>query len=97
MPDQSRIDTLRTLELAPRGLFIDGRFRVACCALVAKYMRPDAVVAIHDYRHRKHYHAVETLMRPIAEAGEMTLFVRRRDVTVRDAERLFETMKLDAH
>lgn len=77
--------------------FIDGRFRVACCALVAKYMRPDAVVAIHDYRHRKHYHAVETLMRPVAEAGEMTLFVRRRDVTVRDAERLFEAMKLDAH
>lgn len=27
MPDQSRIDTLRTLELAPRGLFIDGTFR----------------------------------------------------------------------
>lgn len=29
MLDQSRIDALRTLELAPRGLFIDGRFRDA--------------------------------------------------------------------
>lgn len=29
MPDQSRIDALRALELAPRGLFIDGTFRDA--------------------------------------------------------------------
>ncbi|BBE71412.1 glycosyltransferase family 2 protein [Oharaeibacter diazotrophicus] len=74
---------------------IDGRFRVACAAMVAGAMAADAVVAIHNYRPRPHYHVVETVLRPIAETGELTLFVRRRDVDADTIAALFADHRAD--
>lgn len=98
---QERLDNYH-LGLADRvtrdvDLFlIDGRFRVACAAMIAGAMATDAVVAIHNYRSRGHYHAIEKVLRPIAEAGELTLFVRRRDVDADVVAEVFSEYRADA-
>ncbi len=74
---------------------IDGRFRVACFALAAKYMPADGILACHDYRSRPHYHVVEKIARPIAEAGDLTLFARRSATTAYDCEAIYDKAKFD--
>jgi len=97
---QDRLDNYH-LGLADRitgdvDLFlIDGRFRVACATMVAGAMAPDAVVAVHNYRSRPHYHAIETVLRPVAEVGELTLFVRRSDVDADTVGALFADHRAD--
>ena len=76
-------------EHAPRDFdlcFVDGRFRVACFLSCLKYTASDTVVCIHDYRMRPYYHGIEEFARPIAEAENLTAFVRRRGIDVHTLE-----------
>ncbi|MGE0232967.1 MAG: hypothetical protein AB7O39_00900 [Flavobacteriaceae bacterium] len=59
---------------------VDGRFRVACFLTALAWLDRDAILAVHDYRSRPEYHVVERFARPIAEAEDMTMFVRRAGV-----------------
>jgi hypothetical protein len=60
---------------------VDGRFRVACFCQIMTRMPSDIVVGVHDYRSRKNYHVVEAFARPIAEASDLTFFVRKNGVS----------------
>lgn len=56
---------------------VDGRFRVACALQALLALPADAVIGLHDYRNRAHYHVIEHFARPIAEVETLTFFVRR--------------------
>lgn len=57
---------------------VDGRFRVACFLQAVRHLRPGSVIGIHDYRSRtRKYQVVETFGRIIAEAEDLSFFVRR--------------------
>lgn len=58
---------------------VDGRFRISCFLEALSHLHSDAVLAIHDYTSRPHYHSVEQFARPIARCRELNVFVRRRD------------------
>jgi len=59
---------------------VDGRFRVACFAQVILHCRPDAVIGLHDFTSRSHYHRVRELAREVATAEDMSFFLPRPDV-----------------
>ncbi|MER8829456.1 hypothetical protein NKH73_22215 [Mesorhizobium sp. M0938] len=64
---------------------VDGRFRVACFMTALLWLRQDAIIAIHDYTVRPHYHLVEEFARNVATCNTLALFVRRSDA---DTERM---------
>jgi len=58
------------------GLYmVDGRFRVACFAQILLRCRPGAIVLIHDFQGRPHYHVVHELAREVARSGALSAFV----------------------
>lgn len=71
---------------------VDGRFRVACFLQAIVHLDPDAVIGIHDYVARPHYHVVEEFARPIASTGQLVFFVRRKSADLRALKKV-----LDAH
>lgn len=74
---------------------VDGRFRVSCFLTALAHLRPDAILAIHDYRSRPHYFEVEFFARPIAKAETLTLFVRRTDADLSTIRERAEATRLD--
>jgi hypothetical protein len=58
----------------PDVVLVDGRFRVACLLATAFRIRRPVTVLFDDYGRRKHYHAVEELLRPAAMIGRMARF-----------------------
>lgn len=77
-------------------ILVDGRFRVACAAISALNMHPDAIVILHDYRSREGFHIVEEFLRPIAEAEDITAFVRRHDCNFDRIKEIFEEYKFNS-
>lgn len=75
---------------------VDGRFRVACFLTALKHMRADAVVAIHDYRIRDHYHFVEKYARKLVEDEDIAFFVRKHGVDFKEIDAAIETYGVDA-
>ncbi len=53
---------------------VDGRFRVACFAQVVLHCRPNAIIGIHDFSSRQHYHAVHNIAKEICSAEEISFF-----------------------
>lgn len=56
---------------------VDGRFRVACFAQVILHCGPAAVVGIHDFADRPHYHPVRAIAREIATVERLSFFLPR--------------------
>lgn len=56
---------------------VDGRFRVACFLQALLRLRPDARIAIHDFRNRPQYHAVLDHAEEIASAETLSIFTRK--------------------
>jgi hypothetical protein len=65
-------------------VFVDGRFRVACCAQAALNTREDVLIAVHDYT-RVRYHVVESFLRPILMVDGLCFFVVRPRWTLASA------------
>jgi hypothetical protein len=62
-------------ESAECDLFlIDGRFRVACFMSVVLRCGPTAIILIHDFFSRPHYHVVKEVCGEIARAEELSAF-----------------------
>lgn len=59
-PDYSSNIFARITDTDIDTVFVDGRFRVACVVASAIHY-PDAVILVHDYTKRRHYHIVESL------------------------------------
>jgi len=73
---------------------IDGRFRVACFAQTVLHCAPDAVIAIHDFESRRHYHVVKDIGREIARAEDLSFFLPKSHERAR-AVALLERFKLE--
>ncbi len=56
-------------------VLVDGRFRVACFVKTLMNCRPDAVIMMHDFASRAHYHAVTRVAREIARADDLSIFI----------------------
>jgi hypothetical protein len=54
---------------------VDGRFRVACVMSILLHCRPDAVIMVHDFASRKHYHPIREVAREIAVAEDLSVFI----------------------
>ena len=54
---------------------VDGRFRVASFLTILLGCRPDAVILVHDFASRHHYHVLREAAREIAFAGDLSAFV----------------------
>ena len=54
---------------------VDGRFRVACAMQVLLRARVGALLAIHDFASREHYHAVRRFAREIATMEDLSVFL----------------------
>lgn len=74
---------------------VDGRFRVACFLEALRTLDSDAILALHDYSSRRRYHVVERFARPIAQARDLAVFVRRRDCDMAALDRILESRRLD--
>jgi hypothetical protein len=53
---------------------IDGRFRVACFLSVLLHGQPGAILLMHDFASREHYHVVRSVAREIAVAEDLSAF-----------------------
>lgn len=58
----------------PDVVLIDGRFRAACLVTIALRVLRPVTVLFDDYRGRKAYHAVESLLKPSEMIGRMARF-----------------------
>lgn len=71
---------------------VDGRFRVACFMQILLQCRHDALIMVHDYRSRAHYHSMSEVAREIATAEDLSLFLPKK---IRDSEKIHNI--LEAH
>jgi len=69
---------------------VDGRFRVACFAQIILHCSPEAIIGIHDFASRPHYHCVHEIAREIASAEDMSFFQPRPQQRERAAQLLAE-------
>jgi hypothetical protein len=53
---------------------VDGRFRVACAMQILLHAQAGALVMVHDFASRAHYHVVRRFAREIAIAEELSVF-----------------------
>ncbi|WBV44044.1 hypothetical protein [Pseudoroseomonas cervicalis] len=74
---------------------VDGRFRVACFLQVLLHAPPQALVMLHDYASRPHYHAIEAVAREVARAEDLSVFQPRRGVTRRSLRGLLARYRLE--
>ncbi|WP_162914200.1 hypothetical protein [Taklimakanibacter lacteus] len=74
---------------------IDGRFRVACFTQVLLHADDRALVAIHDYALRPHYHRVAALAREIIRVKDLSVFIRRADFNRKTALDLLDDHAYD--
>jgi hypothetical protein len=56
---------------------VDGRFRVACVMQVLLHARSDAVIAVHDFHSRPHFHVIKDVAKEVARAEDLSVFVRK--------------------
>lgn len=71
---------------------IDGRFRVACFMSVVLRDGPSAIILIHDFFSRPHYHIVKEVCREIARVEELSAFQVPANIDRERAQAI-----LDAH
>jgi hypothetical protein len=74
---------------------VDGRFRIASFLQALQRADADTVIAIHDYRVRPKYHIVEQYARPISECQQLTFFVRRPHVDLREVAQVADAHRRD--
>ena len=82
------------------AVFIDGRYRVACCLYtVFKLLRfewTDTKVVIHDFWRRQHYHVVLEFLDEVASAKDLAVFQIKRNVNTAKLRAIIEQHELAA-
>jgi len=80
----------------PYLVLVDGRFRVACALLAAKFLNGrEGKILIDDYGDREHYRAVERHLELRARCGRMALFTPRKDINMRALQADIEAYSAD--
>lgn len=67
-------EALKRSRSNPDLVLVDGRFRVACFWASLLNARPGTLILFDDYAHRRHYHCVERVLKPIARVGRLGVF-----------------------
>jgi hypothetical protein len=81
-----------------KGLvFIDGRFRVACCLNVIRYCNKDTVIVIHDFyspQGEEHYKSVLLkYLNEIDKADSLGVFTIKPDIDINELSSDYEMYK----
>ncbi len=74
---------------------VDGRFRVACFAQILLHAGDEALIAIHDYALRPHYHPITAIGREVDRVNDLSVFRRRSDFDRKTALNLLEDHAYD--
>ena len=74
-------------------IFVDGRFRVACILHAILKARRDALVVVHDFWNRSHYHVVLPFLDWKQSCGTLGVFEIRSKVDKGCVESLIEEYK----
>jgi len=67
-------DTLTRVGRKPDLILVDGRFRTACFLASLLSAAPGTTIIFDDYTPRRHYHIVETVIRPVRSIGRLGVF-----------------------
>lgn len=67
---------IRSSGLTPDLVLIDGRFRVSCFLTSLAHASVGTTLLFDDYANRKHYHAIERLLKPVNHYDRMAEFVK---------------------
>lgn len=78
----------------PDLVFVDGRFRVACCLQAWFVMSEDAFLMIHDYSDRAHYHIIENFFELVDSLNTLYVFKKKSHV---DASIVYATLAKYIH
>lgn len=70
-------------------VLIDGRFRVACIMQAVLHVRPQTLIAVHDFWNRPAYHAVLPYLDPVARRERLGVFRPKPAFDRAEAEQLF--------
>jgi hypothetical protein len=74
-------------------IFVDGRFRVACILHAVLKAQRDALIVIHDFWDRPHYHGVLPFLDLKKSSGTLGVFQKRHDIDKGCVESLIERYK----
>ena len=77
-------------------IFIDGRFRVACCLKCFEVINQDCLIAFDDFLDRKHYHIVLDYYNIVEKTTDnrMVILKKKKDVNF-IPEKLIKKYELD--
>ncbi len=76
---------------------IDGRFRVACFMSVILHCPPSAIILVHDFFSRPHYHVVKEVSREIARSEELSAFRASENVDRTRAQAILNAHSYNLH
>jgi hypothetical protein len=62
------------IRFQPDFILVDGRFRVSCVLHCLTHVKPNTLIAIHDYAYRPEYHVVEEFLDCIEYASTLYIF-----------------------
>ena len=74
-------------------IFVDGRFRVACILHAVLKAHRDALIVVHDFWDRPHYHVVLPFLDLKKSSGTLGVFQRRHSIDKGCVESLIEEYK----
>jgi len=74
-------------------IFVDGRFRVACILNAVLKAHRDALIMVHDFWNRPHYHVVLPFLDLKKSSGTLGVFQRRHHIDKDCVESLIEEYK----
>ena len=76
-------------------IVIDGRFRVQCFLYSLINANEGTIILFDDYCERPYYHVVEEIIKPEADDGRMSKFVKGSKVNIDDAKNLLQDFRFN--
>lgn len=74
---------------------VDGRFRLACILQILMRAPSDALIMVHDYATRPHYHPAEQFTRELCRVDDLVVLQRRSDFAPNKAMAVMLTHRFD--
>ena len=77
-------------------IFIDGRFRVACCLKCFDIIKPDCLIAFDDFLNRPFYHKVLDYFNIVEKTSDNRMVILQKKVDVIIPDEIIAIYELDA-
>ena len=78
-------------------IFVDGRFRVACVLHAVLRAQTEALIVVHDFWNRPHYHVVLPFLEWKESSFTIGVFQKRRDIDKAAVQALIDKYQYIAH